>query len=227
MQSGLKLAGFLTASKVTGYRIATKLTISRFDYTVTSAQRIHLIGETRTNSMRLISLPFSSEKLAVPFNRLTRLLATFSVRTRVIVLALVPVVGFLANGLTYVSGEGDVGTAFETVKRSATLSDASRDFKSAIADIRLVVKDFTAAPSPDLVVSFAQAHSLALKSLDTIEYATGPKAASVVGLRQEVMDLRDNFNELVRQQNILGFDEKSGLRGNLESCRQCGRAHHQ
>jgi methyl-accepting chemotaxis protein len=159
--------------------------------------------------------PVSSEKLAIPFNRLTRLLATVSVRTRVIVLALLPVVGFLANGMTYVSGEGDVGSAFETVKRSAALSDASRNFKSAIADIRLVVKDFSVAPSPDLVVSFALAHSQALKSLDTIEYATGTQAESIVGLRQKVMDLRDNFHELVRQQNILGFDEKSGLRGNL------------
>jgi hypothetical protein len=57
-------------------------------------------------------------QLSLPFNRLNRLLTSFSVRTRIVVLALVPVVGFLANGLTYVSGEGEVGTAFETVKRS-------------------------------------------------------------------------------------------------------------
>jgi hypothetical protein len=45
-----------------------------------------------------LSLPFT--RLPV-FNRLSRLLDSFSVRTRVIVLALIPVVGFLANGLTY------------------------------------------------------------------------------------------------------------------------------
>ena len=82
---------------------------------------------------------------------------SLSVRTRIIVLALIPVVGFLANGLTYVSGESDVGTAFQTVKESVELADASRDFKSALAHMRLVVKDFTAAPAP----SWCRVHSLA------------------------------------------------------------------
>ena len=45
-------------------------------------------------------------KSLLSFGRLNRLLTSFSVRTRIIVLALIPVVGFLANGLTYVSGEG-------------------------------------------------------------------------------------------------------------------------
>jgi len=62
--------------------------------------------------MRYISLSLS-------FSRLVRLLTSISVRTRIIVLALIPVLGFLANGLTYFSGEGAVGTAFETVKHSA------------------------------------------------------------------------------------------------------------
>ena len=111
--------------------------------------------------MRFIDLSF-------PVNRLHRLLTSVSVRTRIIVLALIPVVGFLANGLTYVSGEGDVGTAFDTVKRSAVLADASRDFKSAVAAMRISVKDFSANPSDNLVVSFEQAHAVALQSLDAI-----------------------------------------------------------
>ena len=47
-----------------------------------------------------ISLPFKIRAL-----RVSRLLSYFSVRTRIIVLALVPLAGFLANGLTYISGE--------------------------------------------------------------------------------------------------------------------------
>ncbi|HEX3709943.1 MAG TPA: HAMP domain-containing methyl-accepting chemotaxis protein [Pseudolabrys sp.] len=167
--------------------------------------------------MRLIDLPISLETLMRPLNKLSRMLATFSVRTRVIVLALIPVAGFLANGLTYIGGERAVGTAFETVRQSASVADASRDFKSALASIRLVVKDFSAAPSAELVVNFALAHSQALKSLDTIEIGVGRNAASVVGLRKEVMELRDNFNELVQQQNVLGFDDSSGLRGKLSN----------
>ena len=68
-------------------------------------------------------------------------------RARIVVLALIPVVGFLANGITYVSGEGEVATAFETVRARATqLADASREFKIAIAAMRIAAKDFTVAP---------------------------------------------------------------------------------
>jgi len=152
--------------------------------------------------------------LSLPFRWLTRAVGSLSVRTRIIVLAVIPIVGFLANGLTYVSGEGKVGTAFETAQSSGDLADASRDFKNALAEIRLVVKDFSAAPSTDLVLNFALAHANAMRSLDAIDVAIG-KRENTGALRQQVLALRDNFNELVKQQNILGFDEGSGLRGNL------------
>ncbi|HVR55782.1 MAG TPA: hypothetical protein VMT72_03020 [Pseudolabrys sp.] len=71
--------------------------------------------------------------LALPFNWLARILGSFSVRTPIIVLALIPVAGFLANGVTYVSGEGDVGRADATVTQSHALVDSNRDFKSAVA----------------------------------------------------------------------------------------------
>ena len=103
-----------------------------------------------------------------------RLLTSISVRSRIVVLALIPVVGFLANGLTYVSGEGDVGTAFETVKHSTALADASRDFKSAVAAMQITVKDFAANPSNNLVLNFERDHALALQSLDTIAASIDP-----------------------------------------------------
>jgi methyl-accepting chemotaxis protein len=156
------------------------------------------------------------------FHGLPRLLTSISVRTRIVVLALIPVVGFLANGLTYISGEGDVGTAFKTVKHSTALADASRDFKSAISSIRIIVKDFNASPSPNLVMSFQQAHAVARRSLDIIAASIDRRHAdNIVGLRKDVMTLRDTFTELVREQKILGYDENSGLRGNL---REAGNA---
>jgi methyl-accepting chemotaxis protein len=165
--------------------------------------------------MRFINLLFS-------FNRVTRLLTSTSVRTRIIVLALIPVVGFLANGLTYFSGEAGVGTAFETVKRSAALADASSDFKSAIAAMRIIVKDFNANASDNMVISLEQEHGLALQSLDTIAASIDRRhAANIVALQKDVMALRETFTELVREQTTLGFDDNSGLRGNL---RQAGNA---
>lgn len=87
----------------------------------------------------------------LPFNWLTRMLASFSVRTRIVLLAFIPVAGFVANGFTYTSGEGDVGRTFDTFTRSAALADASRDFKSAVASMRIVVKDFNVKPGDSLV----------------------------------------------------------------------------
>ncbi len=169
----------------------------------------HFAGKIATGSMRSIHL-------LLPFNRLTRLLTSVSARTRIVVLAMIPVVGFLANGLTYVSGEGEVASAFETVNRSGALADASRDFKSSVSAMRIIVKDFSITPSDNLVASFEMAHALALHSLDTIAASIDIRSAdNIEGLRKNVTDLRASFIELVREQKTLGFDESSGLRRNL------------
>ncbi len=157
-----------------------------------------------------------SQKTSASFARLPRLLNAVSVRTRIVVLALIPVAAFMATGLIYLTGEREVASAFETVKRSSTLGDASRDFKSAISTMRITVKDFSARPSNDLVVAFEQAHTLALRSLDTVQNSIDPRyAGGLVGLRGDVMELRQNFTELVREQETLGFDDDAGLRRNL------------
>ena len=153
----------------------------------------------------------------LPFNWLTRMLASFSVRTRIVLLALIPVAGFAANGFTYTSGEGDVGRTFDTFTHSASLADASRDFKSAVASMRIVVKDFNVKPSDNLVASFEYAYAVALRNLDTIEASVyKDHAESIKGMSRDLNALREAFNNLVREQNTLGFDESSGLRRQLQ-----------
>ena len=49
-----------------------------------------------------------------------------SVRARIVALAAIPVIGFLAVGLAYTTGDTEVGRAFDTVHRD-TAVDASRD----------------------------------------------------------------------------------------------------
>ncbi len=151
-----------------------------------------------------------------PFNRLTRMLTSFSVRSRIVVLAMIPVIGFLANGVTYFAGEHAVATAFDTVSRSSALADASRDFKTSVSTMRIIVKDFSANPSSNLVVNYEQAHALALRSLDTVAGAVeGRHSENIANLRKNLMDLRQAFNELVREQDVLGSTETTGLRGKL------------
>jgi methyl-accepting chemotaxis protein len=153
-----------------------------------------------------------------PFNRLTRLVASLSVRTRIIVLAVIPVVGFLANGYTFISNEDAVSAAFQTAKRSAALADASREFKGAITDMRAAVKDFTSKPSPDLVTKFAILHVVALRNLDAIDHAANGLNSNIIeSLRHDLDELKGYFDKLVSEQRKLGFGEDEGLRGKLRN----------
>src|SRR5580704_685813 len=122
--------------------------------------------------------------LAVPFKWLARLLTSFSVRTRIIVLTIIPVVGFLANGLTFMANEDAVTAAFQTASRSSILADASRDFKSAVAGMRLNVKDFIVAPKEEAIQAFLYSTSSAFKSLRIIELSLdGAEVDSIAKLR--------------------------------------------
>jgi methyl-accepting chemotaxis protein len=159
---------------------------------------------------------FSLPVIPVRLPHLARLLANFSVRTRIVVLALIPVAGFLANGLTYLSGERDVGNAFQTVKHSSALADTSRDFKAAIASMRITLKDFTVAPSDDLITNFHLAQKIAAQSLDTVASSVDKdRHDDIATLRQRVAMLKTNFDNLVAVQHTLGFREIEGLRGQL------------
>jgi methyl-accepting chemotaxis protein len=145
-----------------------------------------------------------------------RLMGSLSVRTRIIALALIPVVGFLANGLTFVSSEGEVAAAFDTGERAATLADASREFKIAIGSMRISVKDFVAEPKTGLIETFDQAQASALKSLDTIVHSdTGVPDSVITGLRSQLAGLKKNFDQLVAEQKVLGFGDEEGLRSKL------------
>ena len=157
-----------------------------------------------------------TKRLAL-LSRLPRLLSSLSVRSRIVVLALIPVAGFAANGITYLSGEHDVGRAFTTVQQSTALADASRDFKSAVNTMRIVVKDFSVKPTNKLVVDFEGAEGLAMHSLDVIDGADRRVHADMETLRSDLEGLQKNFDKLVRAQHELGYDDTSGLRGKLSS----------
>ncbi|HYC18196.1 MAG TPA: HAMP domain-containing methyl-accepting chemotaxis protein [Pseudolabrys sp.] len=154
--------------------------------------------------------------LSQPLNRLARALTSVSVRTRVVVLALIPVVGFLANGLTYVSGKADVDGAFRSVGNARALADASRDFKIAVDSMRIAVKDFSASPHGALVDMFEQSQNRANQSLDKIEASVSSmRNDDINALRTELGVLKKNFEALVAEQRTLGFSDMEGLRGGL------------
>ncbi len=73
-----------------------------------------------------------------------RLITNVSVRTRIAVLALIPVVGFIANGVAFMTGESEVEDAFGIVRNAAVLSDASREFRGSLAAMGVRTREFAA-----------------------------------------------------------------------------------
>src|ERR1044071_9372445 len=72
---------------------------------------------------------------------LSRFSSDLSVRTRLIVLSLIPVAGFAAIAFAYLSSERAVDAAFGSVQQSARLADASRAFKGSLTTMQAQAQD--------------------------------------------------------------------------------------
>src|SRR5690349_23188654 len=86
------------------------------------------------------SRPASMQRILPPLRGLYRVAGALSVRARIVALALIPLIGFLANGVTYVSGEVGVASAFTTSARARQLAAASCEFKIAVVAMCLAAK---------------------------------------------------------------------------------------
>ena len=100
---------------------------------------------------------------------ITQIFSRLSVRARIVVLGVIPVVGFLANGIAYLTGDVEVGSAFEAVHRNTEVADASRDLKTGLLIMRAATTDFVARPSDDEVKNFSNGQAMAMDSLDRIQ----------------------------------------------------------
>src|SRR5436853_7686671 len=78
-----------------------------------------------------------SEPPRCPPMVLSRFSTDLSVRARLIVLSLIPVMGFAAIAVAYLSSERAVDAAFGSVQQSARLADASRAFKEALTTMQM------------------------------------------------------------------------------------------
>src|SRR6202035_4630175 len=67
-----------------------------------------------------------------------------SVRARIIVLGVIPVIGFLANGIAFTAGDVEVGRAFDSVQRYTRVADASRDLKTGLLMMRAATTQYVA-----------------------------------------------------------------------------------
>jgi len=147
---------------------------------------------------------------------ITSLFSRLSVRTRVIALGLIPLIGFLANAAALKSGDTQVGRSFESVQAETKVAGASHDLKSGLLEMRAATTAFVAQPSDGAVKSFAASQNLAMQSLDRIEAALASSQQDVITpLRITVRDLKTSFDSLVNEQRALGFDETEGKTADL------------
>ncbi|MGD9766215.1 MAG: methyl-accepting chemotaxis protein [Pseudolabrys sp.] len=145
------------------------------------------------------------------------LVSSLSVRARIVFIALIPVIGFLANGMTFMSSERAVDEAMRAARRSGELADNSRDFKATITAMRFHAKDFVVAPNYDAVRQFEAAEKATIESIDKlVATADAEQLGEIVTLRDDVVTLLDNFHKLVAAQEELGFDDAKGIQGELQ-----------
>jgi methyl-accepting chemotaxis protein len=146
-------------------------------------------------------------------NLILRRLPALSVRARILTLAAIPVVGLAIIGVFFANGERNVGAAFDTVQNSSDLANASREFNSALAQMRVSVKDYVEGKDSTLKQAFYDQLGIALENLTTIEkHAERRDAKAIANLRGSLVSLRSNFEFLTKAKNELGFAEDQGIR---------------
>jgi methyl-accepting chemotaxis protein len=139
-----------------------------------------------------------------------------SVRARIIVLGVIPVIGFLATGIAFMVGDVEVGRAFDSVQRYTQVADASRDLKTGLLMMRAATTEYVARPSDKVVADFTEGQELAMKSLERIAAMLGASAQDVITpLRITVRDLKTSFESLVNEQKSLGYDDSQGITAEL------------
>ena len=137
-------------------------------------------------------------------------------RTRIAAIAIIPVVGFLINGIAFTSGETEVEGAFGAARQAAVLADESRELKASLTSMQVSAKEFAASPSYELVNQFGGAHDTALKHLDSIESFTASAQGADIGMmRDKLGTLKESFRSLIAAQEELGFEESEGLHEKL------------
>lgn len=139
-----------------------------------------------------------------------------SVRSRIILLALIPVAGFIANGASYIAGEREVGDAFERYRHAVLTAEASHSFKEAINQMRITARDFAANPSDELADAFEKANALALEKLAVIDEAVDDNdRLRIAWLSGRLKDVRNRFRDVVGEQRVIGFTDTEGLQRKL------------
>lgn len=145
-----------------------------------------------------------------------RLIAKLSVRARIVAITLIPVVGFLVNGVAFMAGERNVDQALNSVQQATALADASREFKSAVGTIRSAASGFAERPRAGHLENLAAAQTAATQQFAVIrQLSSGADTTALNAIARTLARLQENFDELRNEFGRLGADASTGIQSEL------------
>lgn len=141
-----------------------------------------------------------------------------SVRMRIVLLAVIPVIGFFANGASFDLNERQVGKAFDNSAESRRLIEAGLELKGALATLLDTVREFSAQPSADLIEAFDKAYGIAENDIATLaSHSAAEDRGLIGGLGDQLGALRTKFAALADEQTRFGLTNADGIRGRLQA----------
>jgi methyl-accepting chemotaxis protein len=164
-------------------------------------------------------VPTAIQPMPLPILRAispSRIMAKLSVRARIVAITLIPVAGFLANGVAYMAGERNVDRALDSVQRASALADASREFKSAIGTIQSSARGFAERPRSSHLQMLSDAQAVAAPQFAVIRrLGAGNDKTNLDAVGRTLARLQGNFEELRNEYARLGADASTGIQADL------------
>ncbi len=149
-------------------------------------------------------------------SKLSRTLLSLSVRARIIILAVTPLLGFALIGLSFISGEREIERAFETMKTASSIADASRDLKNGLISLKTSAQEFSLSSGKKRINDADEIYVQSLIRLKLIEQSKQIDEKKISVLNSRLNDLKERFAEIEKAQEKLGTDE-SGLERRLQT----------
>jgi len=151
-------------------------------------------------------------------SRASRILPALSVRARIVILALTPLIGFAIIGLSFVSGERAVEHAFESMKTASSVAEASRDLRTNINNLRTAAKEFSSGGGQDKISDFEERYiraQIGIKLIEQSKEIADQKQLSVLNAR--LADMKEKFDALEKAQEKIGLSENEGLQKKIRT----------
>jgi methyl-accepting chemotaxis protein len=148
--------------------------------------------------------------------RILRLVSALSVRVKIIMLAVIPLIGFLAVGAVFTDGGRTIDKAMGASQASTQVADASRDLKVSLGQSMLAASIYSVRPSDKGVQDFAAARQTAADIAAAI-VRSGKGGADAAKLPDILDQIGKTFGELQKVSEKLGYTDSTGLNGKMRA----------